>query len=167
MITVLQRQNVSKRSAPSVNPRQPSRGVSWSAIDLSRNAPAPLSRAVLASQSPRKSRVPASRRPGIHRFLEGQFIGRARRRSARRAARQARASAAAERNSRHGTPWIARHGTPWIGAPTQIPRGLGATVPRGLGAAILREFRAAILRELRRVPWGKGSRVPLRGGPGF
>src|SRR5208337_1552637 len=154
MITVLQRQNVSKRSAPSVHLREPSRGVSWSNIDFSRSAPAPLSRAVLASQTPRKSRVPASRTPGVHRFLQGQLIRGARRRTARnlhhggpwilrgsaarkaerearkaerearKATREARASAGAARTARHGIPWIWRHGTAYS------PNGYGLRAER-------------------------------------
>ncbi len=110
MITVLERQNVSKRGAPSVNSRAPSRGVRWSNVELSAISRAPLARAVLTLQAPRKARPARPRSPGEHSFLQGQLIRGTNRRSARKAAREAHARTADARRQAAGKPWLVREG---------------------------------------------------------
>ena len=148
MITVLQRQNVSKRAAPSVHLRAPSRGVSWRTIDPSKSAQSPLARAVVASQALNKLRAPAVRPPGEHSFLQGQLVRGARSRSARKVAREARARAAQNRRIAHrGTSRILPGTSAWKrwSRPKSAESGR-AENPRGTA---MKGFARAVARR----PW--------------
>ena len=101
MITILQRQNVSKRTAPSVPARARPTGVRWTRREISAPRPPfetawlrpdrPLS--VLRLQSPRRL-LPARREPQRarggekHGFLRGQLVRRTHRRAERPAERR-------------------------------------------------------------------------------
>ena len=74
MITVLERQRVTKRSASPVQLRARNEGVRWDNTEYAALSLRPDPRPSLGKQAPRVHRLQRTREAGTHRFLQGQLI---------------------------------------------------------------------------------------------